>query len=53
MSQSNNSPYFTQMTKSASPAVLSEIKQMERSRQNSFASLKTVMNQKYGLPEAN
>jgi len=44
----SHSPYFKWLESSASPQVKRELTEMEKSKRNSFASLKEVMNRSYG-----
>lgn len=53
MSKLNTSPYFTHLIASASPAVKQELEQMEKSKLNSFVSIRSVLKQKYGQPKTN
>lgn len=50
MSKLNTSPYFTHLTASASQGVKYELQQAAR-KPNSFASVRTVLNGKYGQPK--
>ena len=43
--------YWDWLRSSASPSVKHELQRMERSRRNSFLSVGTILNEKYGYGE--